>query len=86
MTKRASAATSKPAAAAALAAAPTPEKVELLQVAYHSGPPEIGYFGTEWKRGVPQPVTLIAWQAMQERSDFAGFDFQITPDQPAAKE
>lgn len=54
-----------------------------LRVAYHDGPPEIGYFGAQWQRGVPQEVTTEAWEAMQQRADFGPFDFRIEPETPA---
>ncbi len=55
-----------------------------LRVAYHDGPPEIGYFGSQWQRGVAQEVTTEAWAAMQKRADFGPFDFRIQPETPAA--
>ncbi len=57
-----------------------------LQVAFHAGPPEIGYFGSQWRRGEPQTVTAEAWAAMRRRDDFASFDFRIEPESPAEKE
>jgi hypothetical protein len=59
---------------------------ETLRVAYHQGPPEIGYFGATWRRGVSQPVTRDAWAAMQARGDFSSFDFRIEPATPAEQE
>ncbi len=61
-------------------------QTDTLQVAYHDGPPEIGYFGEVWRRGEPRAVTPAAWSAMQARSDFSSFDFRIEPAQPADKE
>ena len=57
-----------------------------LRVAYHDGPPEIGYAGLSWQRGVVKEVTAHTWSVMQARSDFAPFDFRIEPDTPADKE
>lgn len=50
-----------------------------VRVAYHAGPPSIGYFGGQWQLGVPQEVTAEAWEAMQKRADCAHFDFRIEP-------
>lgn len=57
-----------------------------LRVAYHDGPPEIGYAGLAWRRGEAKEVTAHTWSVMQARSDFASFDFRIEPDTPADKE
>lgn len=46
-----------------------------LSVAYHDGPPEIGFSGRHWQRGVAQPVTAEEWAAMQARADFNEFNF-----------
>lgn len=59
---------------------------ETLRVAYHAGPPSIGYFGAQWQRGIPQAVTAEAWAAMQARADCAHFDFRIEPATPANQE
>lgn len=48
---------------------------ETITVAYHDGPPEIGFCGRQWQRGVAQPVTADEWEAMQARADFNEFNF-----------
>lgn len=52
-----------------------------ITVAYHDGPPAIGFFGRQWTRGVAQVVTPEEWEGMQARGDFKEFDFvqQTTP-------
>lgn len=46
-----------------------------LSVAYHAGPPSIGFCGRQWQRDVAQPVTPEEWKAMQARGDFDEFNF-----------
>jgi hypothetical protein len=46
-----------------------------LRVAYHAGPPDIGFFGRQWQRDVAQPVTADEWTAMRARGDFDEFNF-----------
>lgn len=47
-----------------------------VTVAYHAGPPEIGFYTRTWTRGAPQTIPRDDWKAMQQRTDFNGFDFQ----------
>lgn len=89
MSRRTAALTSAAAAAVATTATPAPVDTvdDTLRAAYHDGPPEIGYFGAQWRRGVPQKITAAGWAGMRERADFAAFDFRlITPEPPADKE
>lgn len=66
---------------------PTPAATaETLRVAYHQGPPEIGFNGAEWRRGVWLTVTPAEWAAMRARADFNNFDFRIEPATPAEQE
>ena len=44
-------------------------------VAYRDGPPEIGFAGRQWQRGVAQLVMTEEWAAMQERADFNEYQF-----------
>lgn len=48
-----------------------------VKVAYHDGPPALGYFGRRWQRGEAQTIPAADWQSMQARSDFAPFDFRV---------
>jgi hypothetical protein len=50
-----------------------------LSVAYHAGPPAIGFAGRQWQRGVPQTVSAAEWAAMHARRDFVEFDFKTHP-------
>ena len=45
-------------------------------VAYHAGPPEIGFYKRQWRIGVAQPIPVDDWIAMNERADFGEFDFK----------
>lgn len=47
-----------------------------VTVAYHAGPPEIGFYKRTWTRGAPQTIPADDWKAMQQRGDFNEFDFQ----------
>lgn len=47
----------------------------VLSVAYHDGPPEIGFYGRNWQRDIAQPVSPDEWAAMQLRGDFNEFNF-----------
>lgn len=46
-----------------------------VSVAYHDGPPTIGFCGRAWQRDVVQSVTADEWHAMQARGDFNEFNF-----------
>lgn len=48
-----------------------------VTVAYHAGPPEIGYAWRAWVRGAPQRVSGPEWTYMQMRADFHEFDFRV---------
>lgn len=48
----------------------------MVRVAYYKGPPAIVYFGRRWRRGVPQPVRIEDWVAMNRRPDVTEFDFR----------
>lgn len=48
---------------------------DTIRVAYHEGPPEIGFCNINWKRGEVQPITLTVWTAMHMRADFKQFNF-----------
>jgi hypothetical protein len=50
-----------------------------IWAAYHDGPPEISFFGYDWRRGVAREVTAEEWRRMQLRGDFKEFDFQSSP-------
>lgn len=71
---------------ATLSAAAPDEPPKPLRVAYHDGPPEIGYAGLTWRRGEHKEITDHTWTVMKARGDFAPFDFRIEPDTPAGKE
>lgn len=47
-----------------------------INVAYHSGPDEIGFCGNQWKRDQVQTITKAEWNAMQLRADFSNYDFK----------
>lgn len=49
--------------------------IDLIPVAYHAGPEEIGYYNKQWQRDVAQPLTREDWAAMQARGDFDEFNF-----------
>lgn len=49
---------------------------ERVTVAYHDGPPEIGFYTRTWTRGAPQTIPAEDWAAMRARADFNAFDFQ----------
>lgn len=55
------------------AAAPAPD----VSVAYHDGPPSLGYFRSRWERSKPKTVSAADWAAMQARPDCALFDFRV---------
>jgi hypothetical protein len=49
---------------------------ERVTVAYHAGPPEIGFYRRDWTRGAPQTIPADDWAAMRARGDFNEFDFE----------
>jgi len=69
----ATASADNPAAAADAAAS----QAATINVAYHDGPPAIGYFGSRWERGKSKSVSSADWDAMRARADCAPFDFRV---------
>lgn len=53
------------------------EQPATVRVAYHAGPPAIGFYGRNWGKGEAQAVTPQEWTAMQQRADFNDFDFRV---------
>lgn len=47
-----------------------------VSVAYHAGPPEITFYGREWRIGQPQPIPITDWIAMNQRADVGEFNFK----------
>lgn len=47
-----------------------------VRVAYHRGPPAITFWGRRWLRARPIEIPEQEWIAMQQRPEFAAFDFR----------
>lgn len=58
------------------------EQRAVQRVAYHDGPPEITFYGINWRRGEAQVVTDEAWAVIQARGDFREFDFRTINPHP----
>ena len=58
---------------------PKPAAGEIVQFAYHDGPPDIVFAGRAWRRGAAQPVTAEELKSMTRRAGWVVFDFRRTP-------
>jgi len=48
-----------------------------IYVAYNDGPPEIGFAGRRWMKGLPQSVTAQEWEGIQAHPHSKQFDFKV---------